>query len=234
MRSSSLTRKLRPVLALGLVFAAAGMCAQQHRGGGGGGGLHQVRMPAQPHAQQAPAPVERRPPGGTGPGGAPQQSQLAPIVRRNPQAQGTKGEHLAEWMSQHSNLTVDQQQQALDREPGFRDLPAQTQERMHERLSQLNAMTPEQRQRLLAHNEIMERLNPDQRAQVRGAMQELGALPEDQRRAVARSFRELRELPPDQRAAAMNSDRYTWMNPAQRATMNNLLRVEPMLPPPER
>jgi hypothetical protein len=51
---------------------------------------------------------------------------------------------------------------------------------------------------------------------------------------VARSFRELRELPPAQRWSAMNSPRYAGqMNDAQRASLSNLLRVEPLLPPPE-
>jgi len=40
-------------------------------------------------------------------------------------------------------------------------------------------------------------------------------------------------LPPAQRWAAMNSARYSYLNQPQRATLNNLIRVEPMLPPPE-
>jgi hypothetical protein len=168
--------------------------------------------------QQTPAPVERRAPA---------------MVEPNPAgSRGPKG-HLGQWMAQHSNLAPAQQQQALEREPGFRQLPAQQQQHMRERLSQLDAMPPLERQRMIARNEAMERLSPDQRTQVRGAMSQLGSLPQDQRRMVARSFRELRQLPPDQRYAAMNSARYGYLNPTQRATLNNLIRVEPMLPPPE-
>ena len=154
--------------------------------------------------------------------------------RESPDERGPRGEHLAEWMNQHSNLSPQQQQQALDREPGFHDLPQATQQRMHERLGELNAMPPQERQRLLANTEIMERLNPNQRAQVRGAMQQLGSLPADQRDAVARTYRQLRDLPPDQRSAALNSDRLRGQfNDAQRNTLNNLMRVEPMLEPPQ-
>jgi hypothetical protein len=142
-----------------------------------------------------------------------------------------KGEHLAEWMNQHSNLTPAQQQQALEREPGFHELPPQTQQRERERLAQLNAMSPERRQQIISRNEHMETLTPDQRGQVRASMQQLGALPPDQRRVVARSFRELRDLPPDQRPSAMAR---IPLNDAQRATLGNLLRVEPLLPPPEK
>jgi hypothetical protein len=176
--------------------------------------------------------VERRAPGQ--PQGQPQNqpSQLAQIQRRNPQAPGApKGEHLADWMNQHRNLTPEQQQQALDKEPGFHDLPQATQQRMHDRLSQLNAMNPDRRERILNYNEQMEHLSVNQRADVRGSLQQLGALPPDQRRQVAQSFRDLRALPADQRAAALNSPQYQYMNPAQRSTLNNLLRVEPLLPP---
>jgi hypothetical protein len=166
---------------------------------------------------QGPAPIERRPP----PGGQPR--LVGPDGRRG-------GEHLPEWMSQHSGMTLEQQQQALDMEPGFRELPAETQQRMHQHLSQLHAMTPEQRGRILALNESMERLTPAQRSQVRGAMGQLGSLPMDQRRLVMRAFRELRMLPPEQRMAATRAPQYAWMNYAQRTVLTNLLQIAPMLP----
>ena len=155
------------------------------------------------------------------------------MVGPNPGAvRGPKG-HLGEWMAQHGNLSAAQQQQALEREPGFRQLPAEQQQHMRERLAQLNGMPPQQRQRILEQNEAIERLNPEQRSQWRGAMSQLGSLPPDQRQIVARSFREIRQLPPNQRFAAMNSARYSYLNPIQRATLTNLIRVAPMMPPPE-
>lgn len=141
-----------------------------------------------------------------------------------------KGEHLAEWMNAHKNLTPAQQQLALQNEPGFRELPAQTQQRYRDRLTQLNAMNPQQRENTVRNIENMERLSPQQRGQVRGAMQQLGALPPDERRIVARNFRQLRDLPPDQRSAALSR---IPLNDAQRSTLTNLMSVEPMLPPPE-
>ena len=175
--------------------------------------------------QQRPAPIERRPP----PTGAveqrgSQQHLVGPDGRRG-------GEHLPEWMEQHRGMTLEQQQAALDREPGFRELPVQTQIQMHQRLAQLNAMTPEMRARTLAHSEAMERLNPAQRMQVRGAMEQLGLLPMDQRRQVVRSFRELRMLPPEERMGMMNSPRYGWLNYEQRTVLTNLIVIAPMLPP---
>ena len=243
MKSFPPTRVSRITLALAISLVCAGTACAQRRGGGGGGmrvqSFHQsapqsFRQPApQGFRQQAPpqthqAPVERR-------GAQGQPSQAAPIERRNPQGQGQgqRGEHLDQWMSQHRNLTPQQQQQALDREPGFRALPQATQDRYRNRLAQLNAMPADRRERILNYNERMEHLSVDQRSEVRGSLQQLGALPPDQRRQVAQSFRQLRELPPEQRGAALNSPQFQYMNPAQRSTLNNLLHVEPLLPPSE-
>lgn len=172
---------------------------------------------------QLPAPIERRTPTVHPGGGQPNAG-----ARRV-----TRGEHLAQWMDQHSTLTPQQQQQALQHEPGFQELPRTTQQRMMDRLAQLDAMSPKQRQRVLARTEAMERLDPEQRAEVRGAMGQLGALPTADRRAVASTFRALRELPPEQRVQAYASGRYgPPLSDAQRSVLLNLLRVEPMLPPP--
>lgn len=219
----------------GLLAGLSGTALGQQRHSSGRG-LSVAMMhpePQKPSVQhmQPPAPVVRQPPAAAEP------HQAAPIERRPPPAPAPRAPlagHLADWMNQHSNLTLEQQHQALRREPGFTELPQATQQRMQDRLTELNKMPSGQRQVLLARNEAMERLTPEQRGQVRGAMQQLGALPPDQRKVVARDFRQLRDLPPNQRWAAMTSDHY-WpqLNGAQRETLSNLIRVEPMLPPPE-
>lgn len=226
MRSAITSRgPMVRALLIGMLAGGSGVAFAQHMGGGMDRRSPSYAMGAGNQnpggQQQSPAPIERRPPAGAG-----GQHLVGPNGRRG-------GEHLAEWMNQHQEMTLEQQQQALDREPGFVELPAQTQQRMHERLAQLNAMTPLQRQRLLEHTEVMERLTPEQRSQVRGAMQQLGALPPDQRSQVARSFREIRMLPPNQRMMAMLSGRYSWLNVQQRTTLTHLIQIEPMLPPPD-
>jgi hypothetical protein len=202
-------------LLIGVLAGMSGIASAQREGAPvyGRSPLHSMAFAMQNRGfrgQQMPAPIERRPPGGGGmarPGGPAGQGHLVgPNGRRG-------GEHLPEWMNQHQGMTLGQQQQALDREPGFRELPMQTQMQMHQRLAQLNAMTPEQR------------------GQVRGAMQQLGSLPIDQRRQVIRSFRELRMLPPAQRMGMMSSPRYGWLNYEQRTVLTNLIVVAPLLPP---
>jgi uncharacterized lipoprotein len=191
--------------------------------------LEKTSYPGGAVQQQTPAPIERRAPSAAQ---VPNRPQRTPSVGPVPgNLSGHRGEHLPEWMNQHRGLSLQQQQHALEHEPGFRELPAPTQERMRERLSQLSAMSPQERDRIVDRTEAMERLSPEQRTQVRGAMQQLGALPPDQRQIVARSFRELRQLPAGQRSAAMNSERYRWMNEEQRSALTNLIQVAPMLPP---
>lgn len=134
-------------------------------------------------------------------------------------------------MNRHSNLTPQQQQQALENEQGFRDLPPQDQQRLRNRLIQLNNMPPEQRRRLLERNEAMEHLSPAQRQQVLNAVGELNSLPIDRRRLVARAFRDLREMPPQQREALLNSDRTrAQFSEQERATLSGLLAAEPYVP----
>jgi hypothetical protein len=186
-------------------------------------GLHFQNARPQ-HAASAPrptpAPVERKPP-------------PANNGQKNGFGGGPNHQHLAQWMESHQNLSLEQQQRALQQEPGFRQLPQETQQRLHDRLTQLNNMSPEQRQRVTDRTEAMERLSPDQRGQVRGALSALGALPQQRRMAVARVFRALRDMPDAQRQAYLNSPQMrTQFSDQERATLNNLFTVAPYLPPP--
>ncbi len=177
---------------------------------------------AQPDPGRPNAPVNRP---------APQQPRNGNGRPGNAGPNATRGEHLQQWMQQHNQMTTQQQQQALQHEQGFRQLPPETQQRMLNRLDRLNNLPPDQRARVLQRSEQMERLNPDQRGQVRNAMGQLGALPQDRRRLVARSFRDLRDLPPQQQNQLLNSPEYRQQfSDEERGTLGNLLSVGPMLP----
>lgn len=163
--------------------------------------------------------------------GAPAQMRVQAHPSQKPAQQQPNQEHLSQWMERHNNLPLPQQQKALESEPGFRDLPAETQQRMRNSLTKLNNMPPEQRRRVLARTEAMEHLTPQQRQQVRGALGQLGSLPMDRRRLVARAFRDLREMPEPQRQAILSSDRFrSQFSDQERGTISNLLSVEPYLP----
>jgi Protein of unknown function (DUF3106) len=155
----------------------------------------------------------------------------APPPHPNQQRAAQKQEHLDTWMKNHSNMTPEQQQHALENEPGFRNLPPQTQQRLRNSLAQLNRMPPEQRRREVERNEAIEHLTPAQRQQFSTAMGQFNILPIDRRRMVARAFRDLREMPPPQREALLNSDRTrSEFSNQERSTLSGLLAAEPYIP----
>jgi hypothetical protein len=103
---------------------------------------------------------------------------------------------------------------------------------MHEQLTQLNNMSPEQRQRAIARTEWMEQLPPERRLQVHSALSNLGALPEDRRRAVSKMFRSLRDLPEVQRNAYLNAQPVrSQFSDHERGVLNDLFAAQPYLPP---
>jgi hypothetical protein len=187
------------------------------------------------HAPARPAASAPRPSNGFQGGGNQNQAprnQSAGVGARNTGLNNPQNNpHLTEWMSRHRDMPLEQQKRALQAEPGFRELPAQTQQHYLDRLGQLNSMKPEERARMLEHNEEIEHLTGQQRQQVRGALLQLGTLPEDRRRLVARTFRDLRAMPEAQRQQYMSSSAYrSQFSDQERNTMSNLMSVEPYIP----
>ena len=141
--------------------------------------------------------------------------------------------HLGTWLQRHRNLPPEQQERALQSEPGFNRLPPETQQKLLNRLRQINRMPPNQRQRTVDHIEALERLTPQMRQQVRASFQDFHALPEDRQRMVRKAFRDLREYPPEQRQALMNSGQFqAQFTPQERSILGNILAVEPYHPIP--
>lgn len=202
--------------------------------------LSAIGQDSAPAPEHQAAPIERRPPAnGTAEANSPRPQE--PQDRQDSQStrtssQGQKPEtagqrHLGEWLEQHHGLSLTQQQQALDREPGFTQLQPQVQQRMNQRLEQLNTMPPARRDRAIERIEAMERLSSSQRQQVRGAMQQLGSLPPERRRAVAQSFHVLQQMQPQQRQQYLNSPQVrSQFSPQEMNTLGDLVRVAPLLP----
>ncbi len=193
--------------------------------------LHVARAErGHPRFQQIrPAPVERRPP--------------QPVPQQRPQANSNGGfsphagennqQHLSQWMQSHQNMPLEEQQRALEAEPGFHQLNPEVQARMHQQIARLNSMTPERRQLAMARTEWMEHLAPEQRLQVHSALSSLGELPPDRRRIVARTFNALRNVPDAQRQAYLNSSNMRGQfSDQERTTLNGLFSAAPYMPPP--
>jgi hypothetical protein len=141
--------------------------------------------------------------------------------------------HLGPWLQRHGNLPPEQQERALQSEPGFSRLPPETQQKLLNRLHQINRMPPNQRQRTLDRIEAMERLSPQMRQQVSRSLQEYRFLPPDRQRMVKKAFRDLRAYPPEQRAVMMRSPVFqSQFTPQERFMLGNILAVEPYQPVP--
>jgi hypothetical protein len=136
--------------------------------------------------------------------------------------------HLQRWMQSHANMSLAEQQRELQNQPGFRELPPETQRNQLNTLARLYYMNPQQRSRILDRTEALERLGPGQRQQWRDAVQRLNMLPQPRRHMMAGAIIELRELPPEQRDAVLESPAYrAQFSPDERQTLRTLLMAEP-------
>jgi phage-related protein len=146
----------------------------------------------------------------------------------HPHFENNQQPHLGTWLQRHQTLSPEQQERALQSEPGFSRLPPETQQRLLTRLRQLNKMPPEQRQRTVDRIEAMEHMTPQMRQQVRTSFQDFRSLPPDRQRMVRKAFRDLREYPPEQRTAMMNSPKFqAQFSPQERSILGGFLAVEP-------
>jgi hypothetical protein len=142
-----------------------------------------------------------------------------------------RGPHLGSWLQSHQGQSFAGQENALRQEPGFDRLPQQQQQRLINRLHQLNAMPPDQRQRTISRNENFERLDPQQRQAFLGSAQDLRTMDPARKQQVRSAYRVLRDMPPEQREHVLNSPAYRSMySDHERDVLGNLLSVEPYTP----
>jgi hypothetical protein len=140
-------------------------------------------------------------------------------------------EHLGEWLRQHQDMTFQEQEHALRTEPGFNRLPAAKQQRLLERLQQLDAMPPAKRERMLARLETWERLSPEQRQQVRVGILEVHQMPFDRQVMIHRAVRDLSEFPQSQRGGILNSPEFRHhYSDYERQVLATLMMAQPYEP----
>jgi len=131
-------------------------------------------------------------------------------------------------MENHKELSLPDQQRALQNEPGFHDLPPQVQQHELNELGRLYTMNPQQRNRLLEGNEALERMTPVQRQQFDSAVGQYKSLPADRKRLVAKAFRDLREMPQGERQQVIDSTAFRGQfSDSERTTLKSLLGFEP-------
>jgi hypothetical protein len=139
--------------------------------------------------------------------------------------------HLQDWLNQHHNMPIQDQERLLRNDPVFtRQAPAE-QQREVQQLHHLNQMSEQQRQLRLARSEMLERLSPQDRLNLSSASRQFATLPPDRRQVMTRAFHDLRAVPPDQRDTVLNSARFqSQFSPQERGILSNFLRIEPYEP----
>lgn len=139
--------------------------------------------------------------------------------------------HLGDWLNQHRNLPVQEQERLLRADPSFRRLAPPDQQRLVQQLRQVDQLTPEQQQRRAARVEALEHASPQDRMHATLAARHWATLPMERQVMVKRAFQDLRSVPIDQRDIVLNSSRYQGaFTPEERGILADLLRVEPYEP----
>jgi hypothetical protein len=138
---------------------------------------------------------------------------------------------LGDWLYQHRNLPVQEQERMLRGDPNFRRLSAADQQRVVQQLHRVNQMPEEQRQRFLARNEMIEHLPPQELNRINDSAHRWAKLPVARQAIMRRAFQDLRTVPLDQRPMVLNSARYQGVfTTEERGILSDLLRVEPYQP----
>ena len=184
-----LVRKCIPVLLLMVAIAFATASAQRRHGPPPGQGRQSDRQDSQSN-RSTPGQWGR---GIQGPG------------NQNP---GNPGQHGGDWLRKHSNMSPAEQLRALDKDPEFRKLPSDVQDRLRTRLQRFNSLPPDQQQRMLQRMDRWNRLTPEQRNRARGIFQQFRDLPQDRRAAMVQAFHTLRAFPPDQQQKMLDTPRF--------------------------
>ena len=139
--------------------------------------------------------------------------------------------HLGDWLNQHRNLPVQEQERMLRNDPSFHRLPPAEQQRVVRQLHQVSQLTEEQRQRRLARAAIIERLSPQEQMRINLSARRWVELPPERQAIMKSAFRDLRALPLEQRPTELNSVRYQGLfSPDERGILSDMLRVEPYQP----
>ncbi len=118
------------------------------------------------------------------------------------------GPHRGEWLRKHQNQPPQEQERALQNDPGFKQLPPQKQQELMQRLRRFNNLPPEQRQRILERMETFEHLPPPERQRIRSLYGQMRELPDDRRTQVRQAARQLSDMDPGQRESVLNSPQF--------------------------
>ncbi|MGH9565303.1 MAG: DUF3106 domain-containing protein [Candidatus Angelobacter sp.] len=141
------------------------------------------------------------------------------------------GRRMGDWLQNHQDLPLDQQEKLLENDPSFKKLPADRQAALKERLRKFNALSPERRERALQRMRFMASLSQEQRKEIREVNKQLQSLPPDRRVIMHATIRHLRKMDPQQRQQLLESDRVrTNFSSQEQSILKQLASIEASAP----
>lgn len=144
------------------------------------------------------------------------------------QKTGPKAPKLGAWLRAHKDLPIDQQEKALENDPGYKGLSAQRQNELKERLRKFNSLPPQQKEKALRNMEYWEKLTPEQKEQVKQAHQHMETLPAERKTMVRQALRHLRKMSPGERAQEFASDKFKKdFSDQEQTILRNLAEINP-------
>ncbi len=182
---------------------------------------------ARPPAVQPRSEVPTNNPARSPEGSRPPQNYSSQGGREVPRPPSAAQRHGGDWLRKNRDLSLADQQKALQNDPQFRKLPQQQQQRLVNRLQNFNSLTPQEQQQRLNRIETWEHLTPQQKSQARQLASQWQQLPQQRKQMMKTAIGDLRGMPPDQRERVLESDRFKGMFSDQE---RNMLRETTKLP----
>ena len=138
--------------------------------------------------------------------------------------------HAGDWLRRYKDLSPQEQERALQNDPGFRRLPPARQQLLRLRLQHFSNLPPQRQLQILNRMETWEHLTSTQQQQARQIFSQMRQLPPERQRMVTTAVRDLRAMPPDQREQVINSPRFRGMfSDQEREMMRGATRL-PLAP----
>ncbi|HKW77179.1 MAG TPA: DUF3106 domain-containing protein [Terriglobales bacterium] len=154
-------------------------------------------------------------------------AQKSPSQNKGNNHHAQQSHKMGDWLREHRNLPVDQQEKILENDPNFKKLSKDRQAALKERLRKFAGLPPERQDRALQRMQFMSSLSPEQRKEIRDANQQLQTLPPDRRVMLHATVRHLRQMSPQERQQTLESDRFRSTFSAQE---QNILKQLALLP----
>jgi adenylosuccinate lyase len=130
-------------------------------------------------------------------------------------------------------MTPTEQEKFLNNNARFRNLPADQQEQIRQRLQVWNGLSPEQRQTLAERERVLAQMTPEQRRYVRETlMPQWQNMRPARRQVVLGKLRDLRDLSESERAAKLNDESFVGgLAPDERQMLRDLSNLRVGTPP---